>query len=1199
MAKLQKKIYLVVLLPPFLFCVLNIFGYFCFFLIYLYWYHIFISVFMQESDSNRLLKIYKASAGSGKTFTLAVEYIKLLIVRPDNYRHILAVTFTNKATAEMKQRILSQLYGIGYALPDSDDYVAAIRSAPELKEVFLTHGAIGEEKEKLFIQKQCRRALSLMMHDYSRFRIETIDSFFQSIIRELAHELGLTANLRVDLNSDEVLAEAVQALIESLVRKDTDKQAAELFRSLFSFIQERIDENVNWDVVSDVIAFGKNIFNEQYLAHSLQSRTAISHPDILRAYGSLLRSLSKELHDHLRTLGESFLTTAAQAGVTRDDLAKTSSPFDYFGTLAGGNFPKPMSNTLKARLTDSNKWVTKAGARWLPLVESTLRPMLQSTAAEVAQYRKQDNTASAIRRHIYHLSLIHVIDTMVRRLNEEANRFLLADTGHFLNALIAESDVPFIYERTGTAFHYIMIDEFQDTSMLQWKNFIPLIKNCLDGGNRCLIVGDVKQSIYRWRNSDWGILNDLRPDTPGDFRYFIDDSMSLKNTNYRSDGNVVTFNNMFFESAAEQLCRLYLEKTQTEDDVTDSAGTTSESNRYVEDIRKAYAGLAQDFRSKKLGCGFVRVECLTKPDKKSKDPSDDDTKSLEQRELERIVQAVRMLTDRGVAPADISILVRANRLTTLIMNHFASLPDDTFPAIGHRIQIVSDDAFRLDSSPAVCCIVQALRLILNPGSRMERILLAYRYQTDICQDEELIRQPGQLFLADDERLLSFLPHAFAERLDELVLMPLFRLVQHLVEVLDIERIEGQSSYLFSFFDRLTDYLSNKTGDIEDFLAFWDESLAGATIPVGSLEGIHITSIHKSKGLEFKSVIVPFCDWALDGKSTNLLWCTTEGKPEPFDVLPLVPVRYDAYTKDSEFKNEYQYETLKNYVDNLNMIYVAFTRAKNNLIVIAGERDNRYVDQLIRSALFDNIYEGKPDEQGHKPYAQFGERTTTEDGTMQIFQVGTIQPDRVTTHEASLNVLEQVAQPTRARFHQHQPELSFLQSNRSADFIESTAAATDEQTDASTQDKDRYLNEGRIFHALMASVHRPSDVDTAIARLDMEGLFPDTFYRDHVAALVKKAFRDPRAAEWFDPHWRVINECDILYRDENGTLRNKRPDRVLTDGTRTLVIDYKTGRQDESHVQQVDSYMQLLRDMGYPHVEGYLWYIRREEIVRVP
>lgn len=1153
---------------------------------------------MLTDYSERDLKIYKASAGSGKTFTLAVEYIKLLVLRPDNYRHILAVTFTNKATAEMKQRILSQLYGIGYALPDSDDYVDNILSAPELEPVFESHGVSARNDRELFVRRRCRRALSLMMHDYSRFRIETIDSFFQSIIRELAHELNLTANLRVDLNSDEVLAEAVQVIVESIVRKDTDKQAQEVFRSIFSFIQERIEENTDWNVINDVIAFGANIFNEQYLAHSEESRTAIAHPDILRAYGMRLRKVCEEQQAVLRGLGERFREVAEGAGLTRDDLAKTSSPFDYYDTLSKGQFPKPLSNTLKARLTDSSKWVTKAKAsRWLPFVEDTLMPLFRQTVDEVSACSRTYNTAQAIRRHIYYLSLIHVIDTMVRRLNEDANRFLLADTGHFLNALIAESDVPFIYERTGTAFHYIMIDEFQDTSMLQWKNFVPLIKNSLDGGHRCLIVGDVKQSIYRWRNSDWGILNGLRPDAPGPFRYFIDDTMSQKNTNFRSDGNVVTFNNMFFESATDELCRLYIEKTAAANDAAEQAGHTN-AHSYVEEIRKAYACLAQKFRADKEGKGYVRVEYLAQPDKSSSTDIDGETLKMEDLELRRIVQAVRMLTDRGVPPGDISILIRFNRSIPTIMNHFANLPEDTFPACGGRIQIVSDDAFRLDSSPAVCCIVQALRLIVSPKSRMERIQLAYRYQTDVCRNEELLACPALLFQADEPRLDELLPAGLAENLDRLAQVPLFRLVQQLVEILDIGRIEKQSSYLFSFFDKLTDYLSRKTGDIEDFLDFWQETLASTTIPVGSLDGIHITSIHKSKGLEFKSVIVPFCDWSMDGKVSNLLWCTTQDKTEPFDTLPLVPVRYDSQTNDSQFHDDYEYETLKNYVDNLNMIYVAFTRAKNNLVIISGERARGGMDQLVAAALFDHVYKGKPDPQGTCPYEHFGQRYETDDHTLRVFEVGSIRTEGKKAAKTSENVLEQTSSPEQVLFRQHRPELTFLQSNRSAAFIESTLNDGGEADNESDR-QDRYLNEGRIFHELMASIRMPSDVDMAITRLDMEGLFPDTFYRDHIKALVKKAFRNPRAAQWFDPHWRVINECDILYRDASGTVVNKRPDRVVTDGERTLVIDYKTGRQDNSHLDQVSGYMKLLRQMGYPQVEGYLWYIRREEIVRIP
>ncbi len=1084
------------------------------------------------------LKVYKASAGSGKTFTLAVEYIKLLVMNPLNYRHILAVTFTNKATAEMKMRILSRLYGLynqGEAEPlaDSRDYLEEIKKDEEISRLALC------DQE---IRRRCGVALQYMMHDYSRFRIETIDSFFQSIIRELAHELNLTANLRVDLNDQEVLSEAVKQMIDQLTND------SEVFRSVFDFIQERIDANKNWRIDSELENFGRNIFNEQYLQCERSVREKMNDLKSLRHFKQKIFLLRNQTQTEIQQMGQDFLDICAKAGLTSDDFKGRSRSIYtlFFQKLANGEIPN-ISATVRKHLDSSDAWADRSRTDIQALAETQLMPLLQHSIDKLEDSIVVLNSISVIARHLNHLMLIDTVDRMVRQLNNDANRFLLADTAHFLRDLISGSDIPFIYERTGTQFHHIMIDEFQDTSMLQWENFKPLLLNSLSAHNRCLIVGDVKQSIYRWRNSDWGILNNIGD---SEFAPYIDPTTLDKlDTNFRSREGIVTFNNDFFEHATRWLNQLYEQNT----------GQPSP------DITKAYDRAAQKVSKKKEGGGYVRLELLT------------DEEKGDGAMLEHLVRSIDQLIDAGIPQSDIAILIRKNKYIPLISQYFSQERPN--------LRIVSDQAFRLDFSPVLQIMVMALRCLSNPNDHFARLQLAYRYQTDVLCNKIYEQDINTIFLLNDEELNQLLPQAFVEQMPQLVLLPLFEVAEQLYRLFQIHLIPQQDAYLFAFFDQLSAYLDGKPSDIENFLHYWDETLCATTIPNGAVDGIRILSIHKSKGLEFKHVIIPFCDWKISSDN-NLLWCRPN--QAPFNEMPLAPVNDSKAARNSIFKDDCNRELLKNYVDNLNLVYVAFTRAEESLIVLANDNGNNNVSALIANYL-----------QINSSSAEASSKTPTVAPT--FYEAGTISSSSTVPHgfpmssdvpsnpvakaEAS-NPLTQKPSSLPVSFSYTDNKAQFLQSNPSAQFVAGEDATTNE-----------YIDEGNLIHALMAEISYPDDLDRAIRKLDSNGYFHSQAHRENIRRLMTGWLSDSRITGWFSPHWQVMNECSILFTEE-GKVQERRPDRVITDGTETIVIDYKTGKQSADHEDQVRRYMQLLRDMGMPNVRGYLWYVRRKDIIEI-
>lgn len=478
------------------------------------------------------LLVYKASAGSGKTFTLAVEYIKHLILNPRAYRQILAVTFTNKATAEMKERILQQLYGIWLSDPASEPYLNRIRE--DLRQKNLSDSDI---------RRAAGTALQYMLHDYSRFRVETIDSFFQSVMRNLARELELSPNLNIELNNADVLSDAVDSLIEKLT------PSSPVLAWLLDYINERIADDKRWNVSDEIKRFGWNIFDEGYIERGEGLRQQLKEPDIIKLYRNVLREMETEALEQMKSFYDQFIGELESHALTAEDLkGGTRGIGSYFRKLRDGRLSDKdvLNATLKNSLDDAKNWATKTSPRKndiIHLAETSLLPLLQDAETFRPRNNKTVNSCRLSLQHLNKLQLLAHIDEEVRELNREHNRFLLSDTNALLHNLVRDGDSSFVFEKIGANIRNVMIDEFQDTSRMQWDNFKILLLEGLSQGADSLIVGDVKQSIYRWRNGDWGILNALgTKETPIPYPVRVE---TLK-TNRRSETNIIRFNNSLF-----------------------------------------------------------------------------------------------------------------------------------------------------------------------------------------------------------------------------------------------------------------------------------------------------------------------------------------------------------------------------------------------------------------------------------------------------------------------------------------------------------------------------------------------------------------------------------------------------------------------------------------------------------------------------
>jgi len=1078
------------------------------------------------------LTVYKASAGSGKTFTLAVEYISLVARNPQDYNHILAVTFTNKATQEMKMRILEKLYGIAHC---------EVEAEPYLKQVQLKTGL-----QESIIRENASKALSLLTHHYNEFRIQTIDAFFQSVLRNLARELNLTANLRIDLNDDQVEEQAVDELINSL------EEGNPVLHWIRDYIDKNIEDDQGWNVIGQIKDFGKNIFKDFYKEHQKELeecfKDEIFFNDFIRDLRDRKRNIEKTIVDKAQTILSTFRNNNVD-----DPSYFIKGLYSYLLKCSRGEIKNEPAgaNTLKC-IENAEKWPAgKCPITEKNIIISLAQEQLREKLEQLEDYRKSSwkeyQSCNLTLRHLSQLRLLHAISDAVDDINRNSNRFMLSNTQSLLSTLMKDSDTPFVFERMGAYLKHIMIDEFQDTSTIQWSNFKKLLDNCIaQEDSRNLIVGDVKQSIYRWRQGDWRLLNNIE-------RSFQKEQIKILalGTNYRSEERIVQFNNAFFKYAVEQ--------TVNELKNDEIIG--------LEQLAEAYKEIEQ-IPFKNDNQGYIQIELF---------PQTDYREAI----IGKLTDGVQELLDAGYSQKSITILVRRK-------GDVQDIADSFIHTFGDKVSLVSDEAFRLDASLAVNVIISALRVLTHPDDKLEESKLVKLYQQQVLKTK---KTSNELFI-DDNDITRLLPEDYTSKFEELLRTPLVDLVEKLYSIFSLDRLKNQSAYICTFYDTLNEYLRDHSADIDDFIEEWKNVLSEKTIPSDEVNGIRLLTIHKSKGLEYDNVFIPFCDWELEKKTGNIVWCAGEDKEQPFSNLPLIPVDFSKNNMlGTVFENNYKDEHLQNTVDNMNLLYVAFTRARKNLFITGRRMGKSTLDKLKKEFTTSNR-------------SQVIEQilpllTEKLVGSELEYPDNCNDPIKFTWGKIPLVSTKKDIQPsfqktnpfsaTEKKMHvaiETFPNsvVSFRQSNKSNDFING------EDNDPS--DTSRYIKMGNILHQLFSTILTEADIEPRLKELEQEGII----YNDEVTSRelrqrIHNAFKNETVRKWFSPDWKVFNERTIIEFDKaSGEIRERRPDRVMTNGKEFIVIDFKFGKPREEYKEQVIEYIQILKTMGYKNIKGYLWYV---------
>ena len=1113
--------------------------------------------------------VYKASAGSGKTFTLAIQYIRLLItIKPQEYLHTLAVTFTNKATTEMKDRILEQLYGISRGLKSSDDYMDALKKSLEEEHIHIDDDTI---------RKNCRRALEYILHDYSRFRIETIDSFFQSVLRNLAHELGLSARMQVDLNDKQILSQAVDNMIDGLGRNSESEQ---VINWIDNYVREQIENDNGWDIRRNIKDLAQIIFKEDYMSRDDDFRKKINSEEEIQRFRTALYA-KRNVEEKALQQAINDLVTAIESfdGVIESAFSSGKWVTTYKEELVKGNYEVSITEKRMEALQNGPVNMVKAGDKNNTQLLCDITPICNALLiVENARiwHNRELNTINLALQHLNPLRLLNHIEQEVTNITNDSNSFILGKTPILLSRLIKDSDAPFVFEKMGTLFNNVMIDEFQDTSKLQWENFKVLLLESISSGGQNLLVGDIKQSIYRFRNGDYTILKNIKKE----IRNTTPTVKSL-DTNFRSDKNIIRFNNAFFPLATATLDGDDINQLDTVIADNTPSEKTDEAEKKISTI---YSDVYQKWPDDKEDGGFVRVMLQT-----------DKMEDWKERMLDDMCDQIKYLHDNGLPYNKMTVLMRTRTNVPEVIQYVQRKLGD--------VKMVSDEGFYLSNSTALTMIVSALRILVDAhGSDpvAERYLVQH-YKADV------LHQSIDPQIIYSKKMEEVLPRSFTQHFKELIQYPLYELCEKLYRILHLHRIKGEDAYLFSFYDELSAYLRNGTSDIHAFLEYWDTDMQNKAIPACKVDGIGIVTIHKSKGLQYHTVFMPFFNHEMAKVRDNeILWCDAD--EDELNMLGTLPINGSSKKfSESQYSEDYNHEKEEKRIEETNGLYVAFTRPVHNLFVWGcanpmPKKDNYTVATLLRKVLESESINKKIQKDGSSICI-----TLQEEEAYKIWTYGTCvvkepskkKDSKKQDNEKEENRLSPKFTDLAVAFSSHNRHMDFMQSNEASKYLKEHGDPNDQEP--VTVDGLSFIDQGKLLHEIFSNIHTSEEAEGVLKDYLERGILTNEKQVGRIRKLIVSALSNEKAKSWFNGHYEVVNECEIAHLDDDGKPVTNRPDRVMITDPEVVVVDFKFGRPNpEKYNWQVNLYMSLLQQM-YPNhrVRGYLWHVYRDQIEEVP
>lgn len=1028
-------------------------------------------------------EILKASAGSGKTFTLAKSFIKKLILNPNDYHQVLALTFTNDAKNEMKTRILKELSAL--ASEEKTILLEVIQSDFSSENIPLNQSQIFHRSNL---------ALTNLLNDYSRFNVVTLDHFFTQLIRHLARELKLSLGYELDLDVGKALDEAVYKLYQT-----EDKR---IKKWLQAFVNNKIEEDKGWNIEFNIKNLGNKLFQDSFIDIKDKLKENIDELE------NFVTKLQKQVNFYLAEMqlaGTKAIDLIAKHQLVDSDFRAHLIP--VFRKLKAGkqDLTKPFSNTFL-----SAEWTTKLAEK-KEEVEACAQDGLQSLREQVIGLAHSEKYTAYIEArnllsNIYSYGVLSALSDNLWAYRSENNLLLLSDTASILDGVVSLSDAPFIYEKIGAKYRHIMIDEFQDTSTHQWKNILPLLQFALFDEGSLLLVGDVKQSIYRWRGGDVNLLmhqaaSDLAAHSPLE---------AALETNYRSGENIIAFNNAFFQTASYALASLF-------------EGFTN----YTEHLSLAYEDVEQE-PSKTIE-GYVRVELF------------DSTQDLNWKEkaFEETKKSINQALQDGFSPEDILILVRKNKEASEVATYLLS----------QGIHTITDEALQLEKSPLVQFLINGLQLILSPTNELALANLSYFLHLNQEKSaseslENLLERTPLTGFTNNLNAYEALEKLIADYNLHLKFDPFLQGLQDLCLSLSQKGYVSISSFIDKWNDLHTD------------------SKTKPSIILGKTKGaVQVKTVHKSKGLESPIVIMPQVGGGFY-RPQHVFWPTQ--LPDAYKKWGSLPLNFTSTLEGTHFANNYEQESFEIALEELNTLYVGFTRAIERLYVFVDNKNlKKSYQHLVKGVLTSNSF----DLASHFNGA--------------VFELG--KPSKARSIEG-----ESIQNANLQNYPTLDPSLKL-----------SAATSTDFWKQLDTE-KANNIRSGIRLHSIMAQLitfnlpELDEKLEPILNNMVRKGDFTEkeaSGYAEKIKALFSKL---PELHQWFSSGWEVINEHKIL---ANG--KTYIPDRIVVNKNKAVIIDFKRGSKSDIHKNQIKNYGNLLRKMGY-ELDGmhlvYIELVALEEVI---
>lgn len=1079
---------------------------------------------------NKPLKILQASAGSGKTFSLAVHYLTLLFSGEHKYREILAVTFTNKATAEMKDRILEVLEAL--AKGDDSEKIADYR-----KLILQAHRDLNAESLKLKADKIYRKIL----HDYSRFSVSTIDGFVQKVIRGFAFELGLDAGYALEMNIEKVKQELTLRL-EKLFDENES-----LLKWVVELALDRIGNNKSWNYKSELMSLSKEVFNDKFgiFEESLkkfdEGKTELVFGEYIKFSKELVKDYEAKLADIALQCAQIFNQSSADA----DLLNKTNTgQLRQFSKIVNADFSG--INSLSKLVDNPNRWFKKNALSSLyEELNPTLKTLIETYENGLADY----TLAKAFLRNGYYLRLMQEIATLLGQYRAESDTLLISDAQKLLTGIAddAGENPSFIWEKMGVRYRNFLFDEFQDTSGKQWNSFKTLLTNAIathDGRfHDHLIVGDTKQSIYRWRDGDYKLLHQQAKTDVGLANVF-DDSLQ---ENYRSTEEIIKFNNHLYQGIARSLQDRVNE--EVENDETLQVYWQSEKNKYGAVITSIYEKIAQKTHPKTLPNGIIKIKRITVGENE-----DISKKALALQEM--VAELISLLQEKGYKQKEIGVLVRTNAEATEVVS---ALMDA-------NLDVISGEALKIANSSAIQLIINVLKMMVTTPTHSALYKAnAIALYANISGKTSNGDQYFDLANRPIATLIDVLPAPFCKDHQQWLQFPIaeiteriiasFGLDQYQIDSADDGRQENKTNpflpYLLAFRDLVGKASALGDKGISSFLDWWDEEGSEKNLPSPeTADAIQVLTIAKSKGLAFRAVFIPFCDWSLGGMPNTTFWVPTA--ETPYEAMGSLPLHYTSSLKSSSVGKHYVEELLFNHMDALNNLYVATTRAKDYLYLSFAGKQKKSLNNIG-----DAIYEVYEEDFTHSQEVVIGKFSA----------IGDKIKER--------NLITLTKYPTTKR-------------------LEEIYSATEDRPQRYLENIEKSGRRGALLHQILEKANQENEVEHVVDEMITQGFLTIDEKSEYVNG-ANEVLQHPALSALLRRSGTQFSERSLV--DLDG--KSKRPDKLIIGKDDVVIIDYKfTAMQSDSHVMQIKKYEELIKEMGYVNVKSYLFYAELKELREV-